>query len=500
MLKAKITINREFKKGSVDDRIYGSFVEHMGRVVYSGIYEPDHPLADEEGFRKDVLEAVKNAGITTIRYPGGNFVSCYNWEDGIGRKEDRPRRPELAWKAIETNEFGTDEFMKWCEKAKTVPMLAVNLGTGGIREALNYLEYCNFQKGTTYSEKRRSNGREEPYKVRTWCLGNEMDGEWQLGHKGAAEYGRLVRETAKAMKILDPGVELVSCGSSLNTMDTFPEWEAQSLDETYNYVDYISLHQYFDGHEKPVEEFLAQADEMSNYIKTVTSVCDYIKAKKRSSKQLYISFDEWGVWTRASKETVKECEERPWQEAAPISEMVYSFQDALLFGGMMLAILKNGDRVKIACQSLLTNVSAMIMTEKGGPMWLQPIYYPFADAAAYGHGMIMDCRVTAASISSGKKEVCLLDTAAVENQGEIAVFLINRSPSEETTVTLDLQGYTPEAILEHRVLKADDPEAVNSPECQAVKPEIRMEGVIKNGFAEVILDRLSWNVVRIKIK
>ena len=500
MQKARITINREFKKGSVDDRIYGSFVEHMGRVVYSGIYEPDHPLADEDGFRKDVLEAVRNAGITTIRYPGGNFVSCYNWEDGIGPKEERPRRPELAWKAVETNEFGTDEFMKWCEKAGVSPMLAVNLGTGSIREALHYLEYCNFKEGTTYSEKRKRNGREEPYRVRTWCLGNEMDGEWQLGHKGASEYGRLVRETAKAMKILDPGVELVSCGSSLNTMATFPEWEAQSLDETYEYVDYISLHQYFDGHEKPVESFLAQADEMSDYIRTVTSVCDYIKAKKRSSRQLSISFDEWGVWTRASKETVRECDESPWQQAMPISEMVYSFQDALLFGGMLLAILKHADRVKIACQSLLTNVSAMIMTEKGGGVWLQPIYYPFADTAAYGHGHVMDCRVTSDSVLYEKKEIPLLDMAAVENGEEMVVFMINRSPSEEMEVSLDLQGYEAEAVLEHRVLTSDDPEAVNSPGHQPVRPEQKDDAAIKDGTVAVMLDRLSWNVLRIKVK
>lgn len=499
MQRARIIINREYKNGSVDDRIYGSFVEHMGRVVYSGIYEPGHPTADADGFRTDVLEAVRGAGVTNIRYPGGNFVSCYNWEDGIGRKEERPCRPELAWRAIETNEFGTDEFMRWCKKAGVSPMLAVNLGTGGIREAVNYLEYCNFPGGTTYSEKRITNGQEEPYKVRTWCLGNEMDGAWQLGHKEAADYGKLVRETAKAMKILDPEVELVSCGSSLKTMDTFPEWEALSLNETYDYVDYISLHQYFDGHEKPVEEFLAQADEMSDYIKTVVSVCDYIKAKKRSSKELFISFDEWGVWTRASDETVKECKNRPWQQAMPISEMVYSYKDALLFGGMMLAILKNAGRVKIACQSLLTNVSAMIMTEKGGGLWLQPIYYPFADTAAFGHGEVMDCRVTYDFAGSGAKDISLLDTAAVENQGEMVIFMINRSPSEEIEAVMDLQGYEAKSVVEHRILVSDDPEAVNREAHDRVKPGFKTGAVVEDGKVTVILDRLSWNVIRIKI-
>lgn len=311
MHKARIVINKDYKLGTIDDRIYGSFVEHMGRVVYSGIYEPGHPEADEDGFRKDVLAAVKEAGITNIRYPGGNFVSCYHWEDGIGKKEERPRRLELAWRAIETNEFGTDEFMKWCEKAGTEPLLAVNLGTKGLEDAVHYLEYCNFPGGTSYSDRRIENGRVEPYNVRMWCLGNEMDGHWQLGHKSASEYGRLARETAKAMKLIDPDIELVSCGSSLNTMATFPQWEEDSLEETYEYVDYISLHQYFDGHEKTTEEFLAQADAMDEYIKIVIAACDFIKAKKRSDKTLNISFDEWGVWTRHSDETVRECDIAP---------------------------------------------------------------------------------------------------------------------------------------------------------------------------------------------
>lgn len=297
MKQGKIIVNKVYRKGKIDKRIYGSFVEHMGRVVYSGVYEPENPCADEDGFRTDVLQAVKDAGITSIRYPGGNFVSCYHWEDGIGDKKLRPRRPELAWKAIETNEFGTDEFMKWCKKAGTEPVLAVNLGTRGIEDAVHYLEYCNFQEGTTYSDMRKDNGHAEPYHVKTWCLGNEMDGMWQLGHKDAKDYGKLARETAKAMKVLDPSVELVSCGSSLNTMDTYPEWEAATLEETYEFVDYISLHQYFDGHEKNMIEFLAQADEMNQYIKTVVSVCDYIKAKKEV-KRNFISVLMNGAYGR----------------------------------------------------------------------------------------------------------------------------------------------------------------------------------------------------------
>lgn len=502
MHKARIVINKDYKLGTIDDRIYGSFVEHMGRVVYSGIYEPGHPEADEDGFRKDVLAAVKEAGITNIRYPGGNFVSCYHWEDGIGKKEERPRRLELAWRAIETNEFGTDEFMKWCEKAGTEPLLAVNLGTKGLEDAVHYLEYCNFPGGTSYSDRRIENGRVEPYNVRMWCLGNEMDGHWQLGHKSASEYGRLARETAKAMKLIDPDIELVSCGSSLNTMATFPQWEEESLEETYEYVDYISLHQYFDGHEKTTEEFLAQADAMDEYIKIVIAACDFIKAKKRSDKTLNISFDEWGVWTRHSDETVRECDISPWQQAQPISEMIYSFKDALLFGGMLLAILKNADRVKVACQSLLTNISAMIMTEKGGEMWKQTIYYPFADVAQLGHGEVLDSRVICPEYATKDKKshVPLIDTVTVKNGNEIVLFAINRSSEISMEIEMELQGFEVEEVIEHRVLCAQDIEADNSVMHNLVKTSTREDVSLEEEKAACVLDKITWNAIRFRIK
>ncbi|WP_287971797.1 MULTISPECIES: arabinosylfuranosidase ArfA [Blautia] len=500
MKQGKIIVNKVYRKGKIDKRIYGSFVEHMGRVVYSGVYEPENPCADEDGFRTDVLQAVKDAGITSIRYPGGNFVSCYHWEDGIGDKKLRPRRPELAWKAVETNEFGTDEFMKWCKKAGTEPVLAVNLGTRGIEDAVHYLEYCNFQEGTTYSDMRKDNGHAEPYHVKTWCLGNEMDGMWQLGHKDAKDYGKLARETAKAMKVLDPSVELVSCGSSLNTMDTYPEWEAATLEETYEFVDYISLHQYFDGHEKNMIEFLAQADEMNQYIKTVVSVCDYIKAKKRSEKELYISFDEWGVWTHHSEETVKECEGNPWKNAAPISEMIYSFQDSLLFAEMLMTLLKNADRVKIACQSLLANISAMIMTEKGGGLWLQPNYYPFAHMANYGKGEVMDVRINAPVYQKGTKQISFLDSVVVENaeEKELVVFAVNRSENQDMEVCVEIQGYKPVDIIEHKVMISEEPEATNRESHGKIKPQDRKDMEIKGSSVKGIFPKLSWNMVRIR--
>lgn len=284
MLETKIIANRNYVIDKIDERIYGSFAEHMGRVIYTGIYEPGHDMADEEGFRKDVIEKIKDMGVTCVRYPGGNFVSSYNWEDGVGPKADRPRRLELAWRSIETNEFGTDEFIHWSKKAKVKPIFTVNLGTRGLEQAVNYLEYCNFPAGTKYSDMRIENGVPEPYDVKMWCLGNEMDGQWQVGHKTAIEYGRLAAETAKAMKRVDPSIELIVCGSSLSTMDTYPAWDMEVLEHTYDIIDYLALHQYYDGQKKGTANFLAQTLDMEDYIKTIRSVAQVVKKKKHSDK------------------------------------------------------------------------------------------------------------------------------------------------------------------------------------------------------------------------
>ena len=276
MKKAKIIIDKDFQVGKIDRRIYGSFIEHLGRAVYEGIYQPGSPFADEDGFRKDTLELVKELEVPVVRYPGGNFVSGYRWEDGDGPKEDRPKRIELAWHVVETNEVGLNEFSKWAEKAGSDVMMAINLGTRGIQEAMDILEYCNLDKGTHFSELRRSHGVEKPHNIKLWCLGNEMDGPWQIGHKTAEEYGRLANETAKVMKGIDPTIELVACGSSNGNMPTFGEWEATVLDHCYDSVDYISLHTYYDFRDGDTREFLAQNVDMDRFIIGVAAICDDI--------------------------------------------------------------------------------------------------------------------------------------------------------------------------------------------------------------------------------
>ncbi|MBN2546591.1 MAG: alpha-N-arabinofuranosidase, partial [Spirochaetes bacterium] len=276
MKKVKCLIDKDYIIGSVDPKLYSSFIEHLGRAIYTGIYEPDHKTADEQGFRKDVLTLVKELGVALVRYPGGNFLSGYRWTDGIGPKKDRPKRLDYAWRSIETNEIGIDEFVDWCKKAGTEVMAGVNLGTGTPQDAGYMLEYCNFPEGTYWSDLRKENGHKKPHNIKYWCLGNEMDGPWQICQLTADEYGRKARETAKIMKWIDSDIKLVACGSSTTWMPTYPEWDRIVLEHVYDQVDYISLHRYYEN-EGNIEDFLASFVDMNNFIHTITSVADYVK-------------------------------------------------------------------------------------------------------------------------------------------------------------------------------------------------------------------------------
>jgi alpha-N-arabinofuranosidase len=498
--EAKMTIEKDFQIGPIDSRIYGSFLEHLGRAVYNGIYEPSHPLADENGFRKDIIEMVKELRVPIVRYPGGNFVSGYNWEDGVGPKESRPRRLDLAWRTLETNQIGISEFNKWAKAANTNIMLAVNLGTRGIREACSLLEYCNHESGTYYSDLRRQNGDPDPFKIKTWCLGNEMDGTWQTGHKTADEYGRLAAETARAMRIIDPDIELVSCGSSNSKMKTFPDWEAATLSHVYDDVDFISMHQYFGNTEDDFEDYLALSLEMDYFIKTVKSVCDYIKSKKRSKKTLNISFDEWNVWyhTRASDD--ERMEKHPWQVAPSLLEDVYTFEDALLVGCMLITLIKNSDRVKMACLAQLVNVIAPIMTQVGGGSWRQTIFYPFLHASVFGRGTALQPVIVSGKYDSKNfSDVPYLESVAVYNEEkeEVTIFAVNRSKEDPLNLECDVRSFEQARILEHIVLACDNLKAVNSLTDSPVQPSLCRTTDLDHGIIHAHLSKASWNVIRI---
>ena len=499
MRKTTMIVDRAYEIASVDERIFGSFIEHLGRAVYGGIYEPGHVTADEDGFRRDVLELVRELGVPVVRYPGGNFVSNFFWEDSVGPLKERRARLDLAWRTLEPNTFGLGEFAKWAEKADAEIMMAVNLGTRGTADACNLLEYCNHPSGTKYSDLRRAHGVEKPYDIKLWCLGNEMDGPWQLGSKTMEEYGRISAETGKAMKLLDPSIELVSCGSSFKDMPTFPQWEAVTLGENYDYVDYLSLHQYYGNERNDTADYLAQSDDMEEFIHTVLSVCDYVKAKKRSKKTMYLSFDEWNVWFHSKAEEEDITKNRPWQTAPHLLEDHYTFEDALMVGLMMITLLNHANRVKIACLAQLVNVIAPIMTEEGG-VWRQTIYYPFLHASLYGRGTVIKAVMdTPVHETSGHGAVSDVVSAAVysEEKEELTVFAVNRNLSEDQELTMDLRSFGEVRVLEKLVLVSDDLKAVNSLTKENVKPAADTAVTAESGMVKTVLKKASWNVIRI---
>ncbi|MFS0613569.1 alpha-N-arabinofuranosidase [Lederbergia ruris] len=496
--KAKMIVEKDFKVSEVDKRVYGSFVEHLGRAVYGGIYEPDHPTANEQGFRQDVIELVKELDVPLVRYPGGNFVSGYNWEDGVGPKKDRPRRLELAWRTIETNEIGTNEFMDWAKLVNADVNMAVNLGTRGADAARNLVEYCNHPSGTYYSDLRRSHGYQDPHNIKTWCLGNEMDGPWQMGQKTAVEYGRIANEAGKVMKLVDPTIELVACGSSSRTMPTFADWEATVLDLSYDQVDFISLHQYYGNRDNDVANYLARTLEMEDFIQSVISIADYIKAKKRSKKTINLSFDEWNVWYHSNEADQKI---EPWSIAPPQLEDIYNFEDALLVGSMLITLLKHADRVKIACMAQLVNVIAPIMTENGGPAWKQTIFYPYMHASKYGRGTVLNPIVSSPKYDSKDfTDVPVLDTTAVynEEQEELTIFAVNRDLEDCLQLDCDIRNFADYKIVEHIVLENDNLKQVNTATKQAVVPHTNGNASLDNGLITASLPKLSWNVIRLK--
>jgi alpha-N-arabinofuranosidase len=504
-VKGKATFHRDFTIAPVDRRIYGSFVEHLGRAVYTGIYEPGHPSADSKGFRRDVIDLVRELGATVIRYPGGNFVSGYNWEDGVGPVEQRPVRQELAWMTLESNKIGANEFCDWAELANSQVMMAVNLGTRSPDAARNFVEYCNFPGGTYWSDLRRSHGYSEPRKINLWCLGNEMDGPWQICQHTAAEYGRIAAEAAKVMKWTDPSIELVVCGSSGPRMPTFGSWETEVLDHAYEHVDYVSLHLYFGNKDNDTPNFLGKSLEMDSFIKTVGGICDLAKAKKRSKKNVYLSFDEWNVWFHSQGQDKKI---QKWTEAPPLLEDIYTMEDALVVGCMLITLLNNADRVKVACLAQLVNVIAPIMTASGGAAWRQTIFYPFMHASAWGRGTALRGVVHCERYDSAEFDgIPYLETAAVHNeeQNELTVFAVNRNLNEPLDLGLCLENFEGFRLQEHITLNHPDPKAVNAAGDEKVKPKAlplpHFPGLAEKqngGCLEIRLPAASWNVLRFK--
>ncbi len=499
MQTASMILDRDYILARIDPRIYGSFIEHLGRAVYGGIYEPGHPLADEQGFRKDVLELVRKLGVPEVRYPGGNFVSGFNWEDSVGPKEKRPKRLDLAWMTTESNAVGLHEFYDWTQKAGSSVMYAINLGTRGPENARDVVEYANHASGSKFSDMRIANGRKDPFGIKLWCLGNEMDGPWQICHKTALEYGRTANEAAKLMKWVDPDIELVACGSSSSEMPTFGDWETTVLEECYDNIDYVSLHRYYGNPTGDTPTFLARSVDLDDFIRTVIALCDAVKGKKHAKKQMNLSFDEWNVWYHSNEQDKEIYKREKWGPALPLLEDVYNFEDALLVGSILITFLRNADRVKIACLAQLVNVIAPIMTRNGGGCWAQTIFYPFLHASQYGRGTALRALVKSPVYDCKAYEaVPTIDaTATVDDDGTVTVFCVNRDLKEDCLLSLDLRSFGDLRLKEHILLHHDDVHAVNTEEHpDTVRPTAGPGGKIDGGKAEICLPALSWNVVR----
>lgn len=501
MKKATIILDRDFAIGAIDKRIYGSFIEHLGRAVYEGIYEPGHPTADANGFRQDVIDMVKKLDVPIVRYPGGNFVSGFNWEDSVGPRDARPKRLDLAWFTTETNEVGLNEFCDWARKANTEVMYAVNLGTRGPDDARNAVEYANHPGGSYYSDLRKSHGVSDPLGIKLWCLGNEMDGPWQMGQKTAYEYGRTANEAAKLMRWIDPTIELVACGSSSSEMPQFGAWEAQVLDLCYENVDYISLHRYYGNPTNDTPGFLARSMDMDGFISTVVSICDYIGGKKHSKKKIHLSFDEWNVWYHSRQQDEEIWKRDRWGRSLPLLEDIYNFEDALLVGSMLITLLRNADRVKIACMAQLVNVIAPIMTRKGGGVWAQTIFWPLYHASRYGRGTALRPIVRTPTYDcKDYTDVPLLDaTATMADDGAVTIFAVNRDMREDLEVSCDLRAFGDLRLKEHIVLHHDDVKAVNTESAEnTVAPAQQAAGTLDGGRLTVKIPALSWNVIRLE--
>jgi alpha-N-arabinofuranosidase len=498
MISTRLVVDGDFSISELDRRIFGTFVEHMGRCVYSGIYEPGHPTADERGFRADVMALTRELGPTIVRYPGGNFLSGYDWEDGVGPKENRPARLDLAWLSTETNRFGTNEFMDWCHELDIEPMFAVNLGTRGPDEARRFLEYCNHPGGTALSDLRKEHGYEKPHDIKFWCLGNEMDGPWQICAKTADEYGRIAQETAKLMRLVDPSVVLAACGSSKQTLPTFGKWEDTVLEHCFDNVDFISLHEYFENPHDSTAEFLGNIDKLDLFIKEIVAVADSVAARKRSSKRIMLSFDEWNVWYKAR--TIDDKRKPGWPEAPRLIEEIYNHEDALAVGGALIVLMNNADRVKTACLAQLVNVIGPIMTEPGGPAWRQTIFHPFAQASKYARGRVLRPVIQSPTYRSKTfPEVPYLCASVLHDDatGQTAIFALNRHLSDEQEISIELRGLGDrQRLVEASELVHADMKAINTKDAPDNVSPVKNAAVQIDGHR--VTARLkpgSWNVI-----
>ena len=497
-MKTKVTLDSKFVKNAIDERLYGSFVEHMGSTVYGGVFEEGSPWSDEKGYRLDVQELVQKLNLPVIRYPGGNFTCSYFWEDSVGPREERPTRMELAWRQVEPNTFGIDEWYEWTKRVNTETIMAINMGTRGIQDAANVVEYCNHPGGTYYSDLRKKHGRKEPYGFKTWCVGNEVDGPWQIARRTPEDYAWQCAEAAKAMRRVDDNLELVAVGSSNDQIETYPRWDRTVLEAAYDYVDYISLHHYIAPHkDQEMGEYLAGAEAMDRQMKTIISTCDYVKALKRSGKTINLCFDEYNV-THPNG-----IPHEDWSFGGPIDRASYDMKDTLLFGSVLLALLRNSDRVKIACQSLLVNTGPLIVCDKTHKAFVNSLYWPMLHASHFGRGKLLYKSTegpTYETKKAGTLPVVDLEAVWNEEKQEVTVFAVNRS-EEAQPFEIQLQNFGKLSAKDHLLVCNENLDAHNDFDTpDAIQPSVGPEVKIDGANAETVLPGYSWNVIRFGVQ
>lgn len=498
MKPARMIIDRDYTLARTDEHLFSSFVEPLGRCIYGGLYEPGHPEADANGFRRDVLSLIRPLNLTMNRFPGGNYTSTFRWEDSVGPREKRPRRAEVAWQCIETNAFGLNEFAEWSKLNGSDVMMTVNLATRGVLEAMDCVEYCNLEGGTYWSDLRRSHGYASPHNYKYWCLSNEIDGPWQVGQNSGAAYGHLAREASKAMKLIDPEIKTVLAGSSSPEMPTFPVFDAEALDEAWEQVDYLSVHTYISNLKGDTPNYLAKPLTTDRFFRQIGGLFSFIQAKKRSSHRLYVSFDEYNTWHTVSG---NERMEKPrWTIAPPLLEDTYNMEDAVALGSILITILRNCDLVRIACLSELCNCISHIRTRTGGGCWVLPPYYSFLHFSRFGRGTVLIPRVDSPVYDSRDyTDVPYLDAVPVlGDDGRLTVFAVNRSLEETLPLRVELRGfgsaYVPEECI---VLSHPDPKATNTEEHPDNVTPRRGSAAVEDGLLCADLAPLSWNVIRL---
>ena len=493
MKKTVVNIHTGFKVGKVDEKIFGGFLEHLGRAVYEGVYDPKSKNADEDGFRRDVMDALKRMNMTVMRYPGGSFASGYHWLDGVGPKERRPVVRDLAWQTLEPNQFGTDEFIKLCKEMGWSPMLTVNLGTGTPEEAGNWVEYCNLPKGTRYADMRVANGNKAPYNVKHWCLGNEMYNVWQLGHIPARDYAIKAQQAAKIMKDVDKTIELVVCGSCGISMPTYMEWDREVLEYIWDFADYISLHRYVGNHNNDTSDFLAVTNSIDKQIEEMDSVCRFVQAKKNSKKRIYLCFDEWNVWYKNQETNGK------GQFAPHLVEEVYNLEDALVVAGFLNSFIRHSDSIKIANLAQIVNVIAPILT-KEDTLLVQSIFYPFEMVSKRRDGTALQLHIEGPSYESPSYGVVnYIDASAILGEGKLHIFAVNRGITEDAELLINPANIEILSLENAEILTGPNAKAANSFEDKDVVTSRKFNEVkISSGKAVCKLPPLSFAALTFK--